>query len=158
MNPSIHRLDRHEGLVRRLAEQAHPKTGASIFPTFRELACFAALLGFELDRRATMDGPTGLLVDGRIFASNDQSLDILYLLGLASTRDQDVLLENVDQETRLVGEFEQFVNGGLDVLAEWLAAEPTDADGDRAILGALVRGGFLADAERSDVSLDDVTF
>ena len=158
MNPSIRRLDRHDDLVERLGAQAHPKTGASIFPTFRELACFAALLGFELDRRASMDGPTGLLVDGRIFAGNDQALDILYLLGLASTRDQDVLLDHVDQETRLVAEFERLVNGGLDVLAEWLAAEPTDAYGDRAILAALVRGGFLADAERSDVSLDDVTF
>lgn len=150
----------HHALVRRLAEAAHPKSNASLFPTFRELACFAAVLGYEQGRHRPLDAgtPTEVLVDGRIFANGNAALDILFLLGLAAAREQDILLDEPEQEERLVGLFEGYVNGGLEVLGEWLAAEPSDLDGDRAILAALQAQGYLDAHGSAGAALADAQF
>ncbi|MCK1630255.1 hypothetical protein [Bradyrhizobium sp. 162] len=149
---NIRRLARHAEICELLARATHPHTGNSIFGTFRELACFAALLGFERDRKVVLDGPTELLVDARIFERNDQALDMLYLVGLAATRDRNILKNDEANSDRLVSEFERYVAGGLEILKEWLNDDPADENGDRAILSGLHRAGLLkAEPPAADV-------
>ena len=52
----IRRPVEFEDIVRRLAEEPHPTCGKSMFSTMRELVCFAAALGFEVNRRVPIDG------------------------------------------------------------------------------------------------------
>ena len=80
-------------------------------------------------------------VDGRIFENEPQSPELMYLIGLAETKDVDCLRE--EKEDDLVSLFEEYADGGLDVLAEWLKETSSDPFGDRAILEALKRHGHL---------------
>lgn len=155
---NIRRLARHADVCELLARTSHPHTGNSIFGTFRELACFAALLGFQEGRTAEMDGASELLVDARIFENNDQALDVLYLVGLAATRDRNILRSDDGNAERLVSEFERYMSGGLDVLAEWLNHDPSDPDGDRAIVSGLHRAGLLRDEPPAGDVINRVVF
>lgn len=155
---TIRRLSSHRDLCDQLAKTPHPQTGNSIFPTYRELACFAALLGFEQNRQCKLEGATEIFVDGRIFAGSDQALDIAYLLALAATREQDILQDDEEQEERLSVIFEEYLAGGLDILSEWLRDHPSDTNGDRAVLSALRREGYLDDSQAVETALDRVVF
>ncbi len=154
----IHILKTNEPLARRLAESSHPVTRASLFPTFRELACFAALVGFDAGESKPLVGQTQSLVDGRIFGNSEQAIDIQYLIGLAGTRDQKILLDDPAQEERLVSLFEGYVNAGFQILALWMSETPSDPDGDKAILSALRKNGYLSAPEPADHALANVTF
>src|SRR5688572_23848247 len=103
----IKRSEQHEDLVRRLAEASHPSSNRSIFPTMRELVCFAAVLGFEHDRRKALEGKT-FEIDARIFQGSQQAVDLLYLVALAATKNGDILQE--EREDEVVGIFEEYAN------------------------------------------------
>lgn len=152
---SVKRSEKHEEMVRRLAEQAHPAAGRSIFPTMRELMCFAATLGFEHDKRRALEGKTQE-IDARIFQGNQQAVDLLYLVALAGTKDADILRE--DREDDAVSVFEEYANGGFEVLRGWLAEKADDLNGDRAILAALAKYGYLSDPDVTGGDASEVTF
>jgi dnd system-associated protein 4 len=140
-------------VVERLAETPHPISKRSLFPYYRDLLCFAAVLGFDTNARHDLAENTVDFVDGRIFSNDDKALDLLYLIGLADSRDINLLRE--DNEDRLVTIFEQFAEGGLRTLKGWLAERPEDVDGDKAILAALHKYGYLKESQPSPA---DVTF
>ena len=144
---NIRRLQSHEELCNKLGQISHPATGAALFGTYRELACFAAMLGFEQGRSRELDGPAELFVDGRIFERSEAAVDIAYLIVLAATKNPDALEGTPEADEELAKIFERFAAGGLDILQEWLDAEPSDPDGEKAVLTALSKGGYLARAE-----------
>ena len=128
-------------IVRRLADTPHPATKQPIFPTFRDLLCFAAVLGFEMDSKMPIQNQSDTFVDGRVFERDDLSMDLMYLIGLADSNDVDILRE--DNEDKLANIFEQYANGGLRVIGEWLLEHPEDTSGDKALVAALISKGFL---------------
>jgi dnd system-associated protein 4 len=152
---SVKRSDKHEEMVRRLAEQPHPAANRSVFPTMRELMCFAATLGFEHDKRRPLEGKTQE-IDARIFQGNQQAVDLLYLLALAGTKDAEILRE--DREDDAVTVFEEYANGGFEVLRGWLSEKADDLNGDRAILAALAKYGYLSDPDVAGGDASEVTF
>ena len=58
--PNINRSRIHEEMVQRLAMQKLPDTDRTLFPTIRELLCFAALLGYSEKRRIPLDRDKGV--------------------------------------------------------------------------------------------------
>ena len=48
---NINRSDEHEDFVQKLAVRNHPIKKRSIFPTIKDLLCFAAMLGFSEGKR-----------------------------------------------------------------------------------------------------------
>jgi len=152
---SIRRSDEYEDLVRRLADEAHPDAGKSIFPTMRELMCFAAVLGFQEEQRVPLTGKTHE-IDYRIWQSNDFAIDLLYLIPLAAERNLDLLRPESDD--RLVEIFEEFVNGGLAIIQSWMNETPEDPHGDRALLNALHKHGYLAAPKKVDAIIDQIKF
>jgi hypothetical protein len=60
--PNIHRSRVHEELVQRLSMQNVPGSERKLFPTIRELLCFAALLGFSEQRRVPLDRSQGVML------------------------------------------------------------------------------------------------
>ena len=64
-----------------------------------------------------------------------------------------------ENDDKLVSIFEEYADGGLAVLKEWITETPTDPDGDRAILVALQKHGFLSVKNESAESVvADVEF
>ena len=152
---AVRRSERHETLVRLLAEASHPYASRPIFPTMRELMCFAAVLGFECDRKRSLDAKT-LEIDGRTFENHEQSKDLIYLISLADAKDAEIVRE--DNEDKCLSIFEQYAEGGFQELDSWLKARPEDENGDVAILEALRKRGYLDQARGVDEAIHDVTF
>jgi dnd system-associated protein 4 len=151
----IRRSQQFEETVRRLAEVQHPEAGRSVFPTMRELVCFAAVLGFECERKRPIDPQTNE-IDGRIFSNSAQALDLLYLIGLADSRNIDILREEKEEE--MIGIFEQYAQGGFEVIEGWLRAKPEDLDGDEALLVGLTKDGFLSAPSDVEDAIENISF
>ncbi len=153
----IRRSEQFEEMVRQLAEMQHPEAipPRSIFPTMRDLLCFAAVLGFEYDRRHSLQAKTNE-IDGRVFSNNQPTLDLLYLIALASSKDANTLRE--DNEEEILQIFEEYAQGGLEILDGWLKAKPEDNHGDRAILAALGKHGFLDSSKEVEAAIGDISF
>lgn len=131
----------YEPIVKQLGSAAHPLTRQPIFLTYRELACFAAVLGYEQEASPNLATEQEDFVDGRIFSNYEPALDLMYLIALASSRDMNILRD--EKEDQMVAIFEQYANGGLQILSEWLREKPDDTDGDKAVLAALYKRGFI---------------
>lgn len=152
---SVRRSKRHESLVRQLTEENHPQALRPIFSTMRELMCFAAVLGFERDRKKPLEAVT-MEIDGRTFENHQQSIDLIYLIALADAKDVELLRENNEDQCLTI--FEQYAEGGFEVLAGWLKERPEDENGDIAILDAFQKLGFLGETRGVDDAIDDVSF
>lgn len=152
---AIRRSERFEDMVRQLAEANHPDAGRPIFPTMRELMCFAAILGFENERKKPLEDSTKE-IDGRTFESHDKALDLIYLLALADAKNAEVLRD--ESEDSAIAIFEQYAEGGFDILLGWLREKPEDPFGDKAILAALDAHGFLQQPRNVDDAAPDVSF
>lgn len=152
---TIRRSKKYEGLVRQLAEAVHPHAGRPIFPTMRELMCFAAVVGFDCERKKPLETTT-MEIDGRTFENHQQSLDLIYLIALADAKDAEVLRE--DSEDQCLSIFEQYAEGGFEELSAWLKERPEDENGDSAVLVGLQKRGFLGEARGVDDAIIDVSF
>lgn len=113
---TVRRLVRDEDICRQLAQVPHPKSGGPIFRTFRELAVFAATVGFEQQRRVPLSGPTDVFVDGRIMESSETVMDMVYLLGLAAERRQEVLSDDPAEQEKLASVFEEYARRASSLL------------------------------------------
>jgi dnd system-associated protein 4 len=131
----------HDALIQLLFGTPHKKAGQAIFVTKRDLLCFAAVLGFEGNRRNKIVEKPSEFVDPRPFENSQEAMNLLFLVGLAVTKDADCLRE--DREEELVTIFEEYADGGLCTIEEWLRETPSDPYGDRAFIDALKRHGFL---------------
>jgi dnd system-associated protein 4 len=132
----------HDAIIQLLYGTPHKKAGQPIFVTKRDLLCFAAVLGFEGNRRNKILEKPSDFVDPRPFENSQEAMHLLYLVALAVTKDVDCLRE--DSEEELVTIFEEYADGGLCILEEWLRETPSDPHGDRAIIEALTKHGFLS--------------
>jgi dnd system-associated protein 4 len=144
---SIRSDEKFEEMIRNLS---HPVTGKPIFPTMRDLICFAAVLGFEHEKRVELNGKTFEVVGGRIFEGSSLAMDLLYLVSLANEKSADILRE----EEPMLKIFEEYAQGGLEILQGWLREKPEDTNGDKAILEALHKYNFLA--VRDDTPIDEI--
>lgn len=137
----------HDGLVLLLFGTPHKRARQPIFVTKRDLLCFAAVLGFEIGKRGNIGQNPTDFVDPRPFENSQEAMNLLYLIGLAETKDVDCLRE--ENEDRLVEIFEEYADTGLSTLQEWLRETPSDPHGDRAIIEALKNHGYLSSARES---------
>ncbi len=149
------RSKKYEDMVRQLAEKPHSIAGRSIFPTMRELMCFAAVLGFEFDKRKPLDSDTNE-IDSRIFLNSEVALDLLYLIGLATEKSVDILREENEEE--MIRIFEEYAEGGFEILETWLLEKPEDTNGDNAILTALFKNGFLDIPRPIETAAPEINF
>jgi dnd system-associated protein 4 len=152
---AIRRSKKFEEMVRQLAEKPHSVTGRPIFPTIRELMCFVAVLGFEHKRRNPIQNEY-FEVDSRNFERSEAAVDLLYLIGLATEKNVDILRE--EEIDKMVSIFEEYAQGGFEILESWLREKPEDTDGDKAVLAALNKYGFLSTRDDVDVSIHNISF
>ncbi len=103
--PNINRSRIYESLVQRLSMQKLPGADRTLFPTIRELLCFAALLGYSEGRRVPLDRGAGTEdVSYQQFERGDAE-DLIWLIALAETKDPEILKDG--EEGRCAEIFEE---------------------------------------------------
>ena len=91
--PNINRSRIYEDVVQKLAGNNLPGVDRRLFPTIRELLCFAALLGFSESRRVPLDRSQGVEdISYQQFERGD-SENLIYLIALADNGTIDILRE-----------------------------------------------------------------
>jgi dnd system-associated protein 4 len=151
---NINRSRVHEDMVQRLSMIKLPGADRTLFPTIRELLCFAALLGYSEGRRVPLDRAAGVEdVSYQQFERGDAE-DLIYLLALAETKDPEVLKDG--EEGRCAEIFEEYANGGLQVLRDVLLRTGGEYP-DRDILEFLLKNGYL-NAGESEPGVAGITF
>ena len=152
--PNINRSRVHEEMVQRLAMEKLPGTQRTLFPTIRELLCFAALLGYSEERRLPLDKEKGVEdVSYQQFERGDAE-DLIYLIALAETKDPEVLKDGNEDKCATI--FEEYANGGLQIIQQAMLRGGGEYP-DRDILELLSELEYLSvDDEEPDVS--EITF
>jgi dnd system-associated protein 4 len=151
---NINRSKQYEDIVQLLATQKLPGSDRSLFPTIRELLCFAALLGYSEKRRVPLDRSKGVEdVSYQQFERGDAE-DLIYLLALADTRDPEILKDG--EEGRCAEIFEEYANGGLGIIKDALLRSGGE-DPNRAILELLRSKGYIEDGQ-SGADLSSISF
>lgn len=140
-SPNINRSRVYEDIVQRLAAQSLPGTDRRLFPTIRELLCFAAILGYSENRRIPLDRSQGVEdVSYQQFEARPDAENLIYLLALADRQDVQVLRD--DNEDECAGIFEEYANGGLAIVKDYLLRDGGEYP-DRALMRLLREKGHL---------------
>jgi len=91
---------------------------ATMFPTLREALTFCAVLGYKERRRVPLDPGSGSEdIAGAQYQTNE-AVDILFALALAEAKTSDVL--RPDRERDCVQIYEEYANGGLELVQSWI--------------------------------------
>ena len=144
---SIYRSKEHAETIRKLTER-NPETHVAVFPTIKALQCFAAVIGFDQKRRKKLDRSNVENIEWHTF-ENTNHTHYIYLIALAETNDLNVLKYDVENSddfdvgANMVEIFEEYANGGFDIITGWLAKNPGDPFGNKAILAAMEKAGFM---------------
>ncbi len=161
MARSIYRSKEHADIIKRLTE-TNPETGVKVFPWIKDLQCFAAVVGFDQKRRKPLDRSNVENIEWHTF-NNDNLTHYIYLIALAETNDVSVLkfdIENPDSAANQPSQnmmeiFEEYANGGFEIIRGWLDKSPADPFGDKAVLVAMEKAGFL---KKENNTFSDVEF
>jgi dnd system-associated protein 4 len=149
--PNINRSRVYEeDVVQRLAVQKLSESDRTLFPTIRELLCFAALLGYSEERRVPLDKEKGVEDVSYQQFERGNAEDLIYLIALAELKDPEILKEG--EEGRCAEIFEEYANGGLQIIHEAMLRGGGEYP-DRDILELLKDRKYLsANEEEADVS------
>jgi dnd system-associated protein 4 len=152
--PNINRSRIYEDIVQRLAGQTLPGSDRRLFPTIRELLCFAALLGFSEQRRTPLDRSQGVEdISYQQFERGDAE-NLIYLIALAEAQDIEILREGA--EGRCAEIFEEYANGGLAIMKDALLRSGGEYP-NRALMAMLKERGYLT-AGQPEPDLGGITF
>lgn len=123
-------------------------SGNTLFTTLRDTLGFAATLGYREGRRLTFDKNFGRDdLQPSVYVSSPDAVDVIFMIGLAESKSTDIL--KLENEKECIKIFEEYANGGLALIAEWLDLFP-DIDVVDAIFKGLKSIGFKAPSENND--------
>tara|TARA_R110002072_G_scaffold271796_1_gene431796 strand:- start:10 stop:468 length:459 start_codon:yes stop_codon:yes gene_type:complete len=107
----VHRSVEYEDTLQKLGG-----TGAVMFTTLREALTFCAVLGYKERRRKPLDAKTEDIA-GAQYHLND-AVDMVFALALADAKKSDIL--RPDRERECVQIYEEYANGGLEIVQSWI--------------------------------------
>lgn len=116
--PTLYFSKEHEDLVKALCTESSQPGLEEIFPRYRELMLFAAMLGKKEGRQAERTGIGGEVESNYFKSPGFNKEGVIYLLGLLESRDPKVLKGGAPDCWKL---FESYCNGGMEIIAEWLS-------------------------------------
>jgi dnd system-associated protein 4 len=144
---NVNRSTSNESVINPLAKSAGPGN-VTPFNTIRELLCFAAMLGFAKGERRPLVGEKEDIARST-FEEND-SYDFVFLIGVAETNSLDILKDGNEAELNRI--FEEYAQGGLDIIATWMT-QYNDPKGFRAIVRGLCNDGFIQENELEEIDI-----
>lgn len=117
-NLNVNRDRKHENLVKHLVD--NPET--SIFNYNKDLMVFAAMLGYNFCIRKPLSTDAIQIVLQTYHNTEDDGY--IYLLALLENKNATCLKnENLADSIKI---FEEYCNGGLELLQDWFASNPAD--------------------------------
>jgi dnd system-associated protein 4 len=141
---AVRREAGHDGLFQSLVRSKENQSG--IFDTMREAMAFLAALAFSQRRKVPLDGKT-LTLDGSVFENQNSQL---FLLSLAAADEGERRFLKSEAEyapPEVYAIFEQYVNGGLYVLAEWRKQTKYPENISASLIEFLKSYGFMGQVE-----------
>jgi len=121
---SINRSKKFEDLVQAFSgENAvfFDESGKKLFPTIREFLTFAALLGIQKTSRVPLDRSMGIENIQGVTYENTEALEFNWLVGVIETGSVDILKDGNEKECATI--FEEYANGGLEIISGWLESD-----------------------------------
>lgn len=101
-----------------------------VFKEIWKLLLFAAQVGMRNDKRLPLKAvDAGKGIDQSTFGNCPAWPGVLYLMTLAETQKSDCLSGTEKAEDDRVSVFQEYANGGLEILREFFAGRPLDLDG-----------------------------
>lgn len=123
-------------------------SGNDLFKTLRDALGFAATLGYREGRRLEFDKNYGKEdLQPSVYVNSQESIDVIFMIGLAESKSTDIL--KLENEKECIKIFEEYANGGLALISEWLDLFPDISVGD-AIYKGLKSIGFKAPSKHND--------
>jgi len=93
------------------------------FQTYADIVVFAAAIGFKYNRKAPLEGEFSKRdpapIHRETFASKGYEM-ILNLISIADSLDPKILVSDNNTSSEKLSIFEEYVNGGLEVLSDLL--------------------------------------
>ena len=135
---SVNRSEKYEiPIVQKLTNSSD---GNNVFPTIRELLCFAAMLGYSLGKKIKFpENYKKNDVSWAQFIANGSD-EYIYFLAVCDTKGTDCLKS--DTNIDLVDIFEEYINGGFEVILDWFS-KYSSQDPLKAIISGLYNEGFI---------------
>lgn len=119
-NLNVNRDRRHENLIDHLVTNSQ----TALFRFNKDLMVFAAMLGYNYGIKKPLSNDTIQIVLQTYHNTEDDGF--IYLLALMDKRDAKYLKnENLAEAIKV---FEEYCNGGLDLLQDWFASNPADIE------------------------------
>lgn len=119
-NLNVNRDRRHENLVEHLVTNSQ----TSLFRFNKDLMVFAAMLGYNYGLKKPLSSDTIQIILQTYHNTEDDGF--IYLLALIDKRDAKYLKN--DNLSEAIKVFEEYCNGGLDLLQDWFASNPADTE------------------------------
>ena len=135
---NVNRSEKYEiSIVQKLTNDPE---GNNVFPTIRELLCFAAMLGYALGKKHKFpENYKKHDVSWAQFLANESD-DYIYLIAVADTKSTECLKS--EPVIDLVDIFEEYINGGFEVILSWFS-KYSNQNGLKAIVSGLFDEGFI---------------
>ena len=135
---NVNRSEKYEiSIVQKLTNDPE---GNNVFPTIRELLCFAAMLGYALGKKNKFpENYKKNDVSWAQFLANESD-DYIYLIAVADTKSTECLKS--EPVIDLVDIFEEYINGGFEVILSWFS-KYSNQNGLKAIVSGLFDEGFI---------------
>lgn len=147
---SVHRSKVYENTL-----QALGGPNAKLFQTLRDALSFAAALGYRERRRLKLDERAGREdIQAQIYNGND-AVDLIFAIALAEAKSAEILKPTNEKECIQI--FEEYANGGLSLITEWIERYP-DIDVEDAIWRGLKIIGFKPDTTAVENNISEVEF
>ncbi len=142
INSSVHRSKAYENTLQLLGGP-----GSKMFTTLRDALSFAAALGYREGRRWKLDEKLGREdIQASVYNGND-AIDLIFAIALAETRSAEILKQSNERECIQI--FEEYANGGLSLITEWIEKYP-DVDLEMAIWRGLKTVKFFSTINAPD--------
>jgi len=151
----IWRDKKYTVLAERLVDKETGYCEQKIFPSYRELMVFAAMVGFHNGKNIPVND-RAFEIPQRVFESNEADAYV-YLCALQDQKDGDIFREKNENECWKI--FESYANSGLEIIDNWLLDSPGDTDGVDTILNEMKTiAAELVTKEEVKIDLDSLEF
>jgi len=118
---------------------------AVLFTTLRDALSFAATLGYKESRRVPLDPNLGKEdIQPSVYHMNE-AVDLIFAMALAESKSIDIL--KPENEKKCIQIFEEYANGGLHLIKEWLELY-ADIDVEDAIWRGLTTIDFIPKSQK----------
>ena len=129
--------------------------GATLFPTLREALSFAAVLGYKENRKLPLNVSAGTEDIAGAQYQNNKCVDIIFAISLAESKTADIFKE--ENEKDCIAIYEEYANGGLNLIQEWLE-QYADLNIEDALWRGLATIGFKPPLENDNEKVVEPNF